>query len=290
MKIIQVRDIIRYKTLTIPAPETELEFHQKILIGSKKEQAVAEIVGLARELPGAKVDEEFTFKRLLKESEISEFDALQEGEIERLRDIQSEADKLELDMHFFASKIGWQGKVYAFLFTSDQPVDFRSLLKSVTKKFSGRVHLQRVDVRDRADLIGGPGCCGRPECCGFPFSKQKVTLNAVRDQGIMIKGNEKIYDVSGKLKRCLMYEVDLYKEYRKYLPHLKQEVTIDGKKARVIGLDILNQRVKVNFFDNDVTDIYPVAEVEYPNKQTLKIEPLEISTPEVSLEGNSVPV
>ncbi len=286
MEIIQVRDLLRYKVLTVPAPEaTELGFKQSILLKGKRESVVAEVVGLARKLPGAKVDEEFKFEKVLTLKDIESYKKSQTGEEKRLQGAQKEADKLGLNMYFFASQIGWQGKVVSFLFTSENPVDFRDLLKELTKITTGRIHLQRVDPRDRADIIGGPRCCGRPECCDIHISHKKISLDAVRDQGIMIKNNSKIYDVSGKLKRCLLHEVDLYKKYRKFLPHLKQEVTIEGKKARVTGLDILNGNVKVVFADTDVVENVPVELVEYPNKQAFPREPLKIEMPEIDIEG-----
>ncbi len=119
----------------------------------------------------------------------------------------------------------------------------------------------------------------------FELTQKKISLDAVRDQGIVIRGNDKLYDVSGKLKRCLLHEVDMYRANRKYLPHIKQSVIVDGKKAQVRGLDILNRRVKVSFMDTDVIEFYPVAEVEYQGKQESVEPPLVIKMPEIDLEG-----
>jgi len=286
MEIFQARDLLRYKTLTLEVPaNVTLNFKQHILLKGARERVVAEIIGMPRSLPGAKVDEDFKFEKTLSATEIKQDEALQEGENERLATVQAAADKLKLKMYFFHSQMGWEEKTISFLFTSEQPVDFRDLLKEITPQFKGRIHLQRLDPRDRADLVGGPRCCGRPECCDVRLSHQKISLDAVRDQGIVIRGNEKIYDVSGKLKRCLLHEVDMYRANRKYLPHIKQTVTVEGKKALVRGLDILNRRVKVSFMDTDVIEFYPVSKVEYQGKQVAEEVPLEFSMPKVELEG-----
>ena len=289
MQIIQVRDFIRYKTLTIPTPQEALSFKQKVLLNGDREKIFAEVVGLSRNLPGAKVSEDATFGKVLTGKEVEAFEKLQEGEIERIRNAQKAAEDLKLEMKFFSSRIGWDNKVSGFLFVSEKPVDFRELLKVLPKMFSGRIHLQRVDPRDRAQITGGIGPCGRLECCMFmPLSSQKVSLDAVRDQGVMIKNNPKIYDVSGKIKRCFLYEVDQYRAQRKYLPHIKQEVSVNGKKARVTGLDILNQKIKVVFTDGGIPEVFPAQDVEYPNKSNFIQKPLEFEMPAIDLAGEPI--
>lgn len=286
MQIFQARDLLRYKILTLEVPEGEtLEFKQPILLKSKREKVVAEVIGMPRTLPGAKVDEDFVFDKTLSTKEMADYQALQEDMAEHQALVQKEADKLKLNMYFFHAQMGWQERTVAFWFTSEQPVDFRDLLKALTPHFKGRIHLQRLDPRDRADIIGGPRCCGRPECCDIRLSTAKISLDAVRDQGIVIRGNDKLYDVSGKLKRCLLHEVDMYRANRKYLPHIKQRVIVDGKAAQVRGLDILNRRVKVSFDDTDVIEFYPVAQVEYQGKQVGEEPPLEFAMPELEMEG-----
>lgn len=286
MEIFQARDLLRYKTVTLTVPENvNLSFKQPILLKGAREKVVAEVIGMPRTLPGAKVDEDLTFLKTLNQDEAKSYEALQEKGHDLLTEIQKAADSLKLNMYFFHVQIGWEEKTIAAWFTSEQPVDFRDLLKAITPKVKGRLHLQRLDPRDRADIIGGPRCCGRPECCDVRLSTKKISLDAVRDQGIVIRGNDKLYDVSGKLKRCLLHEVDMYRANRKYLPHIKQRVKVDGKAAQVRGLDILNRRVKVSFDDTDVIEFYPVAEVEYQGKQESEEAPLAFEMPEIQLEG-----
>ncbi len=286
MEIFQARDLLRYKTVTLKVPDnTILNYKQPILLKGARERIVAEVIGMPRNLPGARVDEDLQFSKTLNTGEIKDYEALQEKSQDLLVQVQAAADELKLKMYFFHVQIGWEEKTVACWFTSEQPVDFRDLLKAITPKVKGRIHLQRLDPRDRADIVGGPRCCGRPECCDVRLSTKKISLDAVRDQGIVIRGNDKLYDVSGKLKRCLLHEVDMYRANRKYLPHIKQSVTVDGKKAQVRGLDILNRRVKVSFVDTDVIEFYPVAEVEYQNKQVSEEPPLIIEMPDIEIEG-----
>ena len=287
MKVIQVRDLIKHKLIRVPAPETELNLShgQHVLLKNKREKVVAEITQTQREIPNVKVEADYLFDRVLTAKELTEYQALQAGETQRVKIAQTEVQNLGLEMRIFASRIGWKQEVYSFLFISPSTVDFRELLKVITKKFPGRIHLQRVDSRDRAEILGGIGPCGREDCCAFlRLKNERVSLDAVRDQGIMIKNNDKLYGPSGKIKGCMLYEVGLYKEYRKYLPHIRQEVTVNGRKGRATGVDILNGTVKVFFVETDGLEVLPVEEVEWPNKREFPRQEVKITIPEITAE------
>ncbi len=284
MKIIKVQDFIRHKVVTIPSPTEKVIFGEKILMKGKWEQVYGKVVLPETEVPGIKVHEELKFFKKLKESDIETFEKLQEGEKERLKKIQKIADDLKLKMKVFASRIGWNSKIYSFIFVSQNPVDFRELLKNIIKEFPARIHLQRVDPRERAEIIGGIGPCGRLECCMFmKLSNKKVALDAVRDQGVMIRNNDKIYDLSGKIKRCFLYEIDDYRKNRRFLPHIKQEILANGKKARVLGLDILNKKVKVIFTETSIFETVSIDNIEYQNKRTFKEKEFKFKMPEIDI-------
>ena len=120
------------------------------------------------------------------------------------------------------------------------------------------------------------------------FNTKKVSLDAVRDQGIMINNNPKIFGLHNKIKTCFLYELDGYRKNRRYLPHIRQEVIIKKQKGRVIGLDILNLKVKV-FLENDTIEIFPVADIEYENKREAPKDPeLNFDEYHLDIEGNEV--
>ena len=199
------------------------------------------------------------------------------------------ADDIGLDIKFFESRIGWQNRMTSFFFVSENPVDFRELLKKMIQGFKGRIHLERVSSRQRTKIIGGIGPCGRSDCCQFQsFNHKKVSLDAVRDQGIMINNNSKIFGLHNKIKTCFLYELDGYRKNRRYLPHIRQEVTIGEQKGRVIGLDILNLKVKI-FLENDTIETFPVEKVTYENKRQAPEEPeLNFDEHQLDIEGGKV--
>ena len=101
----------------------------------------------------------------------------------------------------------------------------------------------------------------------------------------MINNNSKIFGNHGKIKTCMLYELDNYKENRKYAPHMKQVVQVGkNQKGRVVGIDILNRKVKVQL-ENDTIEIFAVKDLSYENKKEALAEvPLEFDKYTVSSE------
>ena len=271
MKILQFVDLLRYNFITIEVEdslEDEIQAGDKIILQTDRDYIVGKVLGGVRKLPNASVDKSYKFLRKFDLSEDQNFSLLLDKEKDRVRIAQKAADKLGLQMNFFASKNDLKGNIFSFFFVSEDKIDFRELLKVLPRDIRGRIHLQRVGPRDKARIIGGMGICGRKVCCvSFKKSLDTVPLNSARDQNLMIKNNSKLFGLCGKLKCCLLYEVSHYREKRKFLPHLKQMVKlVDGRQGQVIGLDILNQKVRIVFSEAQDTQVVDVADLELNKK------------------------
>ena len=262
MKIVQVVDLLRHQLVRL-ATEEDFSVHDYVLLKNDRDKLVGQVVSKSREVAGAKADDGYELVEKLGEKDVAKYKETQKGEEERVAIAKQCAEDLKLPMRFFASRCDFMGNVFSFFFTSEEKVDFRDLLKMLPKKVNARIHLQRVGTRDRAKILGGFGRCGRPTCCStFKVELESVPLDAARDQNLLTRDNEKLFGLCGKLKCCLLYEVGLYRELRRNLPHIKQAVTVEGKSARVMGLDILNQRVKVLFDETDVFDVFDIDQVQ----------------------------
>lgn len=285
MRIIQALDLLRHKSVQIAFPgEQDVHFGDHVLLKNDKDTIVAFVKSDPRELPSAKVDAEYSFERKLSDSEKAQFEESHDEQWNRVLTARKYAKKLNLSMCIFCSRTDFHKKVTSFFFTSSENVDFRELVKDLAREFKTRIHLQRVNPQARAEIIGGYDLGGRENIDRFArFFPEKISMNVARDQGIIIKNNGRIFDFSGKLKGSLLYEVDQYRENRKYLPHLKQRVKVDGREGRVKGLDILNKRVKVSFSDFSL-EIFDVKDIEYENKITEPKEEKEFHFPQIELE------
>jgi len=168
------------------------------------------------------------------------------------------AVKYKLDMQPFYGIYSLDGLRVNVIFTADDRVDFRELVKDLAKKLQKQIHLKQIGPRDKARIVDGYGRCGRRFCCkGFLLKLESINMEMVRAQGLEGKGSSKLSGACGKLLCCLKYEVDAYKDLRKGLPPVgskvkfKKPVLGSHDVGVVVSLDVLNKKIKVNVGGRD---------------------------------------
>jgi cell fate regulator YaaT (PSP1 superfamily) len=94
-----------------------------------------------------------------------------------------------------------------FVYTADDRIDFRELVRHLAHRFGGRIEMRQVGVREEARRLGGIDTCGLVLCCASfltdvkPISaKQAKTLELPID-------DPRLLGVCGRLKCCLMFEM-----------------------------------------------------------------------------------
>ncbi len=122
---------------------------------------------------------------------------------------------------------------------------FATLRRKVASRMSCRVELRSVGPRDHAKALDGYGVCGEPRCCSrFLTEFQAVSIRMAKDQAISMAPSD-ITGMCGRLRCCLGYEHQVYKEEAKELPRIKARVKTENGIGRVIDLDILKGDVIV---------------------------------------------
>lgn len=123
----------------------------------------------------------------------------------------------ELGLEMKISRVDFElgGKRATFYFTSDGRVDFRQLVRDLSRRFSARVKMVQVGARDEAGLLGGVGVCGRTLCCSTWLTDFKpISIQMAKRQGLSLNPS-KISGQCGRLLCCLAYEDDQYRKARK---------------------------------------------------------------------------
>ncbi|MBI5753927.1 hypothetical protein HZA40_02175 [Candidatus Peregrinibacteria bacterium] len=180
-----------------------------------------------------------------------------------IKKCKSVVEKLGLYMNVFRAGYSFDGNRLQFMFTSDDRVDFRELVKELAKVLQKQIHLRQIGPRDRAKMIGGFGKCGRPLCCSTWLGKlESINMEMVRMQALESKGSSKLSGACGKLLCCLKYEVESYRDLRKTVPRIGALVKLKKiGEGTVIAVDILNQKIKVLVQGGEPT-VVKVEEVE----------------------------
>ncbi len=137
---------------------------------------------------------------------------------------REEVKRIELEMKLVEIECQLDRRKLTFYFTADGRVDFRELVKSLAQKFHTRIDLRQIGARDESKKLGGIGICGRELCCSSWIREFKpVTTSMMKDQH-MILNPQKNTGPCGKLRCCLRFEVDQYRELNQLFPKVGMQV------------------------------------------------------------------
>lgn len=169
-------------------------------------------------------------------------------------------DESGLDMRMISCEYTLDASKVIFMYTADERVDFRELLKKLASVFKCRIELRQIGPRDKAKVIGGLGTCGLPLCCNsFLGEFDGVSINMAKNQLLAIN-IDKISGACGRLLCCLKYEDEAYTDLKKKFPKIGSKINYDGKSVKVVGLNVISDLVKID--DNGNISFIGLDEIE----------------------------
>lgn len=173
--------------------------------------------------------------------------------------------------------VPWENR-YVFYFTADGRVDFRELVKELSRALRCRVEMRQIGPRDEAKMLGGIGRCGRELCCATYLCKfASVRTKMAKEQGLVVN-DEKLTGHCRKLLCCLAYERQTYLSLRASLPSVGARVkTVEGP-GKVVELHMLRQVAKVMLDSGSVKD--------FPVDSFLCDRDRDAGSPQTGLNGN----
>jgi cell fate regulator YaaT (PSP1 superfamily) len=125
---------------------------------------------------------------------------------------QQRARELGLEMKISRVDFTLNAKRATFYFTANGRVDFRQLVRDLSRRFSVRVKMVQVGARDEAGLLGGIGICGRTLCCSTWLKDfRPISIQMAKRQNLSLNPS-KISGQCGRLLCCLAYEDDQYQK------------------------------------------------------------------------------
>lgn len=160
--------------------------------------------------------------------------------------------ELGLDMRLLSASYTLDRSKVLFVYVADQRVDFRELLKRLGSSLHCRIELRQIGERDKAKMFGGIGTCGMECCCSrFKSHFDVISINMAKNQ-LLALNTEKLSGMCGKLKCCLKYEDDQYKEAIEGLPKMNSQVEYEGEIYRVTSINIMSSEAKLQNPDSVV--------------------------------------
>jgi cell fate regulator YaaT (PSP1 superfamily) len=126
--------------------------------------------------------------------------------------VHKRAEEQRLPIHLVQNRYSFDRSVLHITFTSEERVEVAEFAKGLARELGVRVEMKSLGIRDAAKLVGGMAQCGRPLCCKTWMREfASVTVRMAKAQKLALNPGA-ISGMCGRLKCCLKYEFDNYRE------------------------------------------------------------------------------
>ncbi len=202
-----------------------------------------------------------TFVRFATDADLMEETHLQASAREEAKCCERFIKEMNLPMKVVDSEHLFGGERIVIYFSSNGRVDFRDLVRQLAREYQTRIELRQIGSRDEARLISDFESCGQ-ECCCRRFLKilEPVNMRMAKLQKATLDPS-KISGHCGRLKCCLRYEDDTYRDLKERLPKKNALVKTPRGEGKVVGMQILTQLVVVQDERGD-REAFPVEEIQ----------------------------
>lgn len=217
--------------------------------------------------------------RLATDEDLEKCDELAQRGIDALATFRALIEKHELDMSPAAVEFMFDEEHATFYFTSEERIDFRSLVRDLASEFHIRIDMRQIGVRDEARMLGGLGHCGEELCCtrlGGEF--KPVSIRMAKEQDLPLNPT-KISGLCGRLMCCLRYEFEAYKDFKSRAPKKNGIIDTPIGLGKVVEFDTPRETVRVRMEDGSSV-VLPVSALDTGDKvakEGERIRPCHIS-------------
>ncbi len=169
-----------------------------------------------------------------------------EASLKALALCQEKVKQLRLRMHPLAAR--WENERHVVIFfRADEKVDFRKLVRELSRVLHARIELRQLGPREQGKLCGLVGKCGYPLCCQtFLAQFAQSTIKMAKTQDLALNPM-KISGVCGRLLCCLNYEQGMYLDTKSRLPRVNKIVQTEFGPGRVAAINVLKETVTVQY-------------------------------------------
>src|SRR5688572_24334571 len=212
--------------------------------------------------------------RIATDDDIERMEEMKEAASNALGKAKLKASELELDMALANGEFDLEGTQFTAYFSSAERVDFRNLVRDLSRDIGARVQLLQVGDRDRAKLTDGFDICGERLCCSSWMTNfPSVSIRMAKEQDLPLNP-QKISGVCGRLYCCLTFEYDDYKELRGTLPKVGSFLSTPAGEARVMSIDFNREVVKL--YLTEQREAVEVAAIDFQLQNGVTIRPMEL--------------
>ena len=211
--------------------------------------------------------------RVADEDDIARIAELEELGDEALPVFRRLVKESGLDMKPVGVEYLFDGDRAVCYFSAEERVDFRHLVRELSRELHRRVDMRQIGVREEAAVVGGYAHCGQELCCArFGSGFEPVSIRMAKEQDLPLNST-KISGVCGRLMCCLRYEFEAYRNFKGRAPKRNATILTPLGKARVVEYDTPKEELALRLEGGKVLRV-PLAGMEASEAARRKSEEL----------------
>ena len=258
MKVAEIKFTPWDKAYYFDPTDKELNMSDRVIAKTDLGVEIGDIVGF-KDLEESELEARGELKKIIRRATPDDLAKMREkesGKDESLDYCKKLIDKKGLEMKLVDARFSFDGGRIVFAFVADGRIDFRELVKDLTRHFQKLIRLHQIGIRDEAKMCGDIGSCGRQLCCRkFLCELGNITSELAEIQQVAHRGSDRISGQCGRLMCCLAYEQKHYEDMIKNLPAIGTKFKTDRGTGRVIGHHVLRQTVNVKLDDDTMIEV-----------------------------------
>ena len=265
------------KVFYYDALDFELEAGSYVVVESTHGLAVGRVVIAPDQVianESSRADGMKAVLRVATQDDIDKMEQMREKAHDALHAAKAKAAEQGLDMTISSGEFDLDGGQFTGYFSAQERVDFRNLVRDLSRDLGTRVQLLQIGDRDRAKLVDGFDICGERLCCSSWMTNfPAVSIRMAKEQDLPLNP-QKISGVCGRLYCCLTFEYDEYKELRGTLPKVGSMLSTPAGEAKVSSIDFNREVVKL--WLTDAHQLVEVPAIDFQLQNGVTIRPMEL--------------
>ncbi len=236
-----------------PNSVSDLNLDDRVIVETSRGTEMGIVIQPPHEVPSSEIKGKLK-KVIRKATPVDLLNAVnyqseQETAVAKCREL---VEEMKIPMKVLQAEYSFDGGRLLFSFTAEQRVDFRDLVKELTRTFKTRVEMKQVGARDETKILDGYGRCGRRLCCSSWLTEfHSVSIKMAKHQNLPLAPSE-ISGLCGRLLCCLAYENDLYVEMKQKMPKVGSQIKLEeGVTGIIRGLNVISESVLVEIEGRD---------------------------------------
>ncbi len=233
----------------------DLKIGDKVVLYFNNKYDVGTVVSEEKIVEENKIDKKNLYKLIRKLNE-QDIQRLKENEIksqEAYKIIKQTCLNYELPIKIVATKYSFDRTRLYVYYIKYQNVNLSKIVHEFAHKFKTRIEMKQIGTRDETKILGGLGVCGYEICCKRWIKKfESISVEMAKTQQLSLN-IPKLSGLCNRLKCCLAYEYNFYKECLSRFPKVGSEIKTNEGEGKVVSIDCIKELVNVEFKKDEDT-------------------------------------